>query len=293
MQDPRIRYAAAAAAAVIACIGGASLYAKRHAPTTPVTITDAPSAAAGSAPDVLSATPAHAIVNSSGSAAAVLPPSTQCFVHVAGAVRNPGLYQFAPGSRVAAAIHAAGGGTSKADIDALNLAEPIGDGEKIYVPERHEDPARVSRYAPGNSLGHATIHVRRAPRIPSAATLPAYGKAVPLPIDASAVTADDPASKGGDAGSGDAPSTEENAPMHERGHASHAEKITAASGERVNLNTASASDLERLPGVGPATAAHILDFRTQNGGFHKIEDLMNVKGIGEKKLAKLEPFVTL
>ena len=288
MQDPRIRYAAAAVAAVIACVGGANLYAKRHA-ATPVTITDAPGAAPGGAPDVLSAAPSHTLVNSSSAPA--LPPSMQCFVHVAGAVRNPGLYQFAPGSRVAAAIHAAGGGTSKADIDALNLAEPIGDGEKIYVPERHEDPVKISRDAPGNSIGHTTIHVRRAAHIPAAAALPAYGRAIPLPIDASAVAPSASAAGDDPAAAGDAPSTTPPAPAHS--HVGHPAKIAMADGERINLNTASASDLERLPGVGPATAAHIIDFRTQNGGFHKIEDLTGVKGIGEKKLAKIAPFVTL
>jgi comEA protein len=58
---------------------------------------------------------------------------------------------------------------------------------------------------------------------------------------------------------------------------------------QVNLNTASAADLERLPGVGPAMAARIVEYRQKNGNFKKIEDLMNVKGIGEKSFLKLKP----
>ncbi|BDI30831.1 competence protein ComEA [Capsulimonas corticalis] len=291
MQDPRIRWALVAVIGVIACAGGANLYAKRHTPPAPITITDAPSAAPGGAPDVLSAAPTKTLT-AVGSTTSILPSDLICYVHVAGAVRNPGLYHLPLPNRVANAIHAAGGGTSKADLDALNLAEPIADGEKIYVPERHEDPARIQHYTPGNSIGHTTIHVARAPRLPAASPLPAFGKAVPLPIDASAV-APSPSASAGDqaAGSEPAASSEEGAPTH--AHASHPDKITAASGERININTASATDLERLPGVGPATAAHIIDYRTQNGGFHKIEDLMDVKGIGEKKLAKIAPFVTL
>ena len=57
----------------------------------------------------------------------------------------------------------------------------------------------------------------------------------------------------------------------------------------VNLNTATAAELEGLPGVGPKTAERIIEYRQKNGGFKKIEDLMNVKGIGEKSFLKLKP----
>ena len=61
----------------------------------------------------------------------------------------------------------------------------------------------------------------------------------------------------------------------------------------VNLNTATAADLAKLPGIGPAVAARILEYRQKNGGFKKIEELMNVKGIGEKMFLKLKPLVTV
>jgi competence protein ComEA len=61
----------------------------------------------------------------------------------------------------------------------------------------------------------------------------------------------------------------------------------------ININTATAAELEALPGVGPAMAARIVEFRTKNGGFKKLEDLMNVKGIGEKTFLKLKPLVTI
>ncbi len=61
----------------------------------------------------------------------------------------------------------------------------------------------------------------------------------------------------------------------------------------VNLNTATAADLEALPGVGAATARLIIEHREKNGGFKKIEELMNIKGIGEKSFLKLKPMVTV
>lgn len=61
----------------------------------------------------------------------------------------------------------------------------------------------------------------------------------------------------------------------------------------INLNTATASELEKLPGVGPATALRIVEFRTKNGAFKKVEDLMNVRGIGEKTFLTLKPLVVV
>ena len=61
----------------------------------------------------------------------------------------------------------------------------------------------------------------------------------------------------------------------------------------MNLNTASVAQLEGLPGIGKSTAERILEYREKSGGFKKVEDLMNVRGIGEKSFLKLKPLITV
>lgn len=61
----------------------------------------------------------------------------------------------------------------------------------------------------------------------------------------------------------------------------------------VDLNTASMAELETLPGVGRRTAERIVEYRQKHGGFKKIEELMNVQGIGEKSFLKLKALITV
>ena len=70
-------------------------------------------------------------------------------------------------------------------------------------------------------------------------------------------------------------------------------KAPAAPASPVNLNTATQAQLESLPGIGAATAKRILEYRQKSGGFKKTEELMNVKGIGEKSFLRLKPHVTV
>lgn len=148
--------------------------------------------------------------------------STVC-VDVVGAVHHPGVYTLADGTRVQAAVEAAGGLTSAAAPVAINLAAKVADGEQIVVPTQ----AQVDSGA-----------------VPTGAT----GTGAP-----------------GKAG--------------------------GAAGAKINLNTADATALDALPGVGPSTAAKIVADRQQNGPFKSPDDLGRVPGIGPKKLDALKPLI--
>jgi competence protein ComEA len=250
---------------------------------------DAPSpSAAISGPSGPDAYPASSIAHeprsastSPGDPAAPASPARSRYlaVHVAAAVKRPGLYWLRPGSRIADAIHAAGGPRRDADLDAVNLAEMLADAEKVYVPWKSASPAperpsvpsrlprtgRTPRPAYGNTIGRVSIvplnPVGLGVQIPSVPPLPGLS----------------------DAG----------LPRGFRPSMGASGKLVQGSGERVNINAASPEDLQRLPGVGPAMARRILAYRIESGGFGSIDQLREVKGIGAKKFARIAPLVTL
>ena len=172
--------------------------------------------------------------------------TTRIYVDVAGCVRRPSLYTLPAESRVMQAILAAGGPTGEADLTAINLAQKITDGEKVFVPKQSAIPS------------HASF----------------------APDEAAAIPAEAPPMQ----------SAKKNGKSTRTGHG---RKITPESGEQIDLNTATEEQLERLPSVGPSMAERILTYRQQAGSFGKIEDLMQVTGIGPKKFAKIAPFVKL
>ena len=69
--------------------------------------------------------------------------------------------------------------------------------------------------------------------------------------------------------------------------------VPAPAKPAINLNTATIDQLDSLPGIGRKTAELIIEYRTKSGGFKRIEELMNVKGIGEKSFLKLKPLVVI
>jgi competence protein ComEA len=150
-----------------------------------------------------------------------LATSSTIVVHVDGGVARPGVHELEAGARVIDAIEAAAGLTPQADRGRLNLAAPVADGQRVWVPIEGEDEPTVE------------------------------------PVT------------GGVVGSEGSP------------------------GGVVNLNSADQAALETLPGVGPSIAAAILQHREREGAFERVEDLLEVAGIGPSRLAQLEPLVSV
>ncbi len=141
------------------------------------------------------------------------PPVTSIEVYVTGAIDKPDVYKLPIGSIVKDLISSAGGATSDADLESINLAQRLNDQDHIHVPHK--------------------------------------GEAVPTP----------------NSGSG--------------------------AGGLININTADAKALDTLPGIGPATAQGIIDYRTNNGLFKKIEDIKNVPRIGDALFEKIKDMITV
>lgn len=141
-------------------------------------------------------------------------------VHVTGRVRQPGVQELPAGSRVADAVAAAGGTTAGADLERVNLARKLLDGEQVQVPAKGQ-PLVAPPPAPAGAAGAAPTQ-----------------------------------------------------------------------GQPLDLNTATAEQLEALPGVGEVTAQRIIDHRA-NRPFRSVEDLLDVEGIGERRLESLRGLVTV
>ena len=183
-------------------------------------------------------------------------PPEEFVVHVAGAVKRPGVYRLRLKARNDDAVKAAGGATPSANLDAINLAAKVEDGEQLYIPTKQEQPTGG---ATTDTLSSALI--AKPPTLKTGAQL------------------------GSKTGRSFAKTTKKGA------SGGKAAKLTDPSQGKVNLNTAGIEELERLPGIGPAMAERVIDWRKENGGFKNAEDLMQVSGIGEKKFAKMQPFL--
>jgi competence protein ComEA len=138
-------------------------------------------------------------------------------VHVTGAVKRPGVYRLPAWARLDLAVMRAGGATRGADLQGVNLAAKIADGQQVVVPRRGAAGAAAAAAAAGGEAG----------------------------------------------------------------------------GGPINLNTATAGQLDELEGVGPATAKKILDWRKQHGGFRSVEDLQQISGIGPKRFETLKDKVRM
>jgi competence protein ComEA len=149
----------------------------------------------------------------------ILPTSTPApvVIYVTGAVVKPGVLQISPDSRIQDAILAAGGSLESSDLDQINLAAPVVDGQKIFIPIKGEPVASQK--------------------------------------------------------------------------STNSTKVTETLS--IHLNTATAKDLELLPGIGEEKAAAIVAERAKRGRFQSIDDLLTVSGISKNILLQIKPFTIL
>ena len=161
------------------------------------------------------------------------PTKAPIVVHVIGAVPRPGLYEFVEGARVQDAIDAAGGMLSTANVNAINLAALLSDGQQLGVPfQTGQEP-----------LGDAA--------------------ALKLP------------------GSLD------------NNESASEESSISTDGELININTATLEELDGLPGIGPTIAQRIIDYRSENGPFTTIEEIMDVSGVGTATFDEIKDLITV
>ncbi|HWR64708.1 MAG TPA: helix-hairpin-helix domain-containing protein [Bellilinea sp.] len=133
------------------------------------------------------------------------PAPTNLTIDITGAIVKPGVYQLPPNSHVLDAIQAAGGLRVDADVNTLNMAAELSDGQKIIVKTEGQLPV-------------ASDGIERS-----------------IPIEVNGL---------------------------------------------IDINTATAEQLDTLPGIGPTKASDIITYRQKNGAFDRIEDIQNVSGIG-------------
>ena len=170
---------------------------------------------------------------SGATSASLVSASPTLVIHAAGAVMAPGVYRLPDPSRVDDVISAAGGLAADADQDVLNRAARVGDGERIFVPQKGQVLPTV---VVGGSAAAANVGVMLG------GASGASGSATNSPGDAGGI---------------------------------------------VDLNAASAEQLDTLPGIGPAIASRIIDKRTRLGRFRSVNQLLDVPGIGDAKFSML------
>ena len=197
-------------------------------------------------------------------------------VFVDGAVATPGTYTLAPGARAQDALAAAGGRLPSAD-DSVNPARLLQDGERLTVPTRSVETATMVAPSPPKATGQSdALPITGMPTatVPMTATQRATSN-----VAAPRVTVE-PADRNAD-------------PTTTVGRSSTESATTGAVTAPININTASAADLEALPGIGPVLSERIIAYRDEHGPFATVDDLAAVTGISVATVERLRPLVTV
>lgn len=176
-------------------------------------------------------------------------------VYIVGEVNKPGVVNLRKGQIIEDAIKAAGGSTVKADLDNINLAYKLQENVMLKILPKLE-PTLIKGEIKKEHTNIASI----APT-PTKSINPGFA-GVEIKSDSGGAILNENTEKG-------------------------------VSNGKVNINSATEVELETLPGVGPSTASKIVTFRQKSGNFKKIEDIMNVPGIGEGKFEDMKEFISI
>lgn len=182
-------------------------------------------------------------------------------VYVSGAVEKPGLIRLSVDARLNDAIKQANP-LPEANIDLLNPAEKLKDGQKITVP--YKPPAQIPGQGSGQGSG----------------------------IQNTGMNGSVNASVNGSVGTGSASLGNASGVNTVQGTNGSANTGNASSG-LININSAGVEELDKLPGIGPSLAERIIQYRNEHGPFTKPEDLQKVSGIGAKTYEKMASMVTV
>ena len=172
------------------------------------------------------------------------------YIHIMGEVKNPGVVIAKEGDRIKDIIEKAGGTTEKADLKNINLAYKVEDGQKINIPNINESKNENVLQEKDYGKNKSTTNNTNNKNAKNVNHI-TKSSGTNVIVDGNNNDAESKSSK-------------------------------------VNINTATQTELETLNGIGPSTASKIIKYRNEKGKFKKIEDIKNVSGIGEAKFKKIE-----
>ena len=175
-------------------------------------------------------------------------------IHITGAIKKEGIYELKENSRIADAIEAAEGLTENANIQDINLAYVLEDGEKIHIQTKEETKQSNSEEIE-KKTDKTTVYVTK-----------------------------------NTGGTEKSASNTEN--TNNSGNTKN-NNSTTNKNEKININTATQAELETLPGIGPSTALKIINYRKENGKYKTIEDIKKVSGIGDSKYNKIKELIKI
>jgi len=212
-------------------------------------------------------------------------PANKIVVDVAGEVVHRGTVTLSEDARAEDAIKAAGGMKPTADVDAVNLAAKLADGDQVYVPPKNRAKSSSTKTIRGSKRTRSTkVKLPKATLAEKVSAKPTTLKPAGSDIVYVDLRPDE------NAGLPPFPDGKTHEPVR---NGPRDAAPSAKTSDKVDLNRCQESDLLTVPGIGPSTARKIIAYRNLKGRILSIDDLLQIPGIGPKKLEKMRPYFRL